>query len=149
MILKSLKLFNFRGYRDIEIPFSPNLNIIIGRNDVGKSTILEALDIFFDNGIIPVELSDLNMSANKEGDKTMSIEASFEIEPQKTYLIDANKWILLKDEYLTNGENTLTIKKEWDCSGSKLTASSLKMSIIARCLKAYKENPLVCEKLSS
>lgn len=47
MILKELKLKNFRGFTDTVIEFDDNLNFIIGRNDVGKSTILEALDIFF------------------------------------------------------------------------------------------------------
>src|SRR5690554_7586690 len=42
MKLNSLIIKNFRGYRDIKIPFNENLNLIIGRNDVGKSTILDA-----------------------------------------------------------------------------------------------------------
>ena len=42
MKLNSLIIKNFRGYRDIKIPFNDNLNLIIGRNDVGKSTILDA-----------------------------------------------------------------------------------------------------------
>ena len=47
MILKGLKLENFRSYQNFTIDFDENLNVIIGRNDIGKSTILEALDIFF------------------------------------------------------------------------------------------------------
>lgn len=46
MILKKLKLRNFRGYRDFEVSFDDSINVIIGRNDIGKSTILEALEIF-------------------------------------------------------------------------------------------------------
>ena len=46
MKLKSLTLKNFRSYKYIEIPFDKSMNVIIGQNDVGKSTILEALDIF-------------------------------------------------------------------------------------------------------
>ena len=47
MTLNKLILKNFRGFRDsTEIEFS-DLDVIIGRNDVGKSSILEALDIFF------------------------------------------------------------------------------------------------------
>ena len=47
MKLKKLKLKNFRGYSyEVEIEVT-DLNVIIGKNDIGKSTILEALDIFF------------------------------------------------------------------------------------------------------
>ena len=36
MILRSIQLENFRGYDNIVIPFSENLNVIIGKNDIGK-----------------------------------------------------------------------------------------------------------------
>lgn len=46
MKIHSLKLKNFRGYKDeLSISFG-DLTAFVGRNDVGKSTILEALDIF-------------------------------------------------------------------------------------------------------
>ncbi|MBI1183899.1 AAA family ATPase [bacterium] len=47
MKLNKLKLRNFRSYStEIEF-FIDDLNVLIGRNDIGKSSILEALDIFF------------------------------------------------------------------------------------------------------
>lgn len=50
MKIESLKLKNFRGYKEeIEIKFD-DLTVLVGKNDVGKSTILEALDIFFNEG---------------------------------------------------------------------------------------------------
>lgn len=46
MKLYQLKLKNFRSYKEeICIEFE-NLTTFIGKNDVGKSTILEALEIF-------------------------------------------------------------------------------------------------------
>jgi len=46
MKLESVKLKNFRGYGDeILIPIN-KLTAFIGRNDAGKSTVLEALEIF-------------------------------------------------------------------------------------------------------
>lgn len=143
MILKSLKLINFRGYKDVEIHFSPNLNVIIGRNDIGKSTILEALSIFFDSGVVSIEQNDLYVHASEN---SITIEVSFTIDPTKKYLIDEDKRTSLKDEYLINGEDTLTLRKVWDCS-KKIGASSLKTYIVAQYLSAYKENPLVAEKL--
>ncbi|AZE21275.1 putative ATP-dependent endonuclease, OLD family [Pseudomonas chlororaphis subsp. aureofaciens] len=47
MRLKSISLTNFRGYRaTTTIPIDQALTGIVGRNDFGKSTILEALAIF-------------------------------------------------------------------------------------------------------
>ncbi|BDS22935.1 hypothetical protein KAM546c_41960 [Enterobacter roggenkampii] len=48
MRLRKLKLKNFRGYRNsTEIIIDESMTGIVGRNDFGKSTILEALAIFF------------------------------------------------------------------------------------------------------
>lgn len=47
MKLNTLKLKNFRGYKEAVINLSDDLNLIIGRNDVGKSTIMDTLEIFF------------------------------------------------------------------------------------------------------
>ncbi|NLJ14557.1 MAG: ATP-binding protein [Ignavibacteria bacterium] len=80
MKLNSLIIKNFRGYRDIKIPFNENLNLIIGRNDVGKSTILDALEIFFNNDKVKMEVSDLNIDAIKEGETEITIGATFILE---------------------------------------------------------------------
>jgi len=45
--LTKLRLKNFRSYSQLtEIEFS-DLNVFIGKNDVGKSSVLKAVDIFF------------------------------------------------------------------------------------------------------
>ena len=57
-----MKLNNFRGYnREIDIKFN-DLTAIVGKNDIGKSTILEALDIFFNDpkGSIKLDKNDVN-----------------------------------------------------------------------------------------
>nr|AFK89743.1 Exonuclease SbcC [Escherichia coli] len=47
MRLRKIKLTNFRGYRNTtEINIDEGMTGIVGRNDFGKSTILEALAIF-------------------------------------------------------------------------------------------------------
>ena len=51
MRIKSLTISNFRRYSSaVTIEFD-NLTAFVGKNDAGKSSVLEALDIFFnDNG---------------------------------------------------------------------------------------------------
>ena len=47
MKLKSISIENFRGYQDKTTINFDDLTVLVGKNDIGKSTILEALDIFF------------------------------------------------------------------------------------------------------
>ena len=46
MILKNLKLKDFRNYKDVSIDFENGINIFYGENAQGKTNILEALYIF-------------------------------------------------------------------------------------------------------
>ncbi|MDD5447647.1 MAG: DNA replication/repair protein RecF [Actinomycetota bacterium] len=43
MVIKELKLRNFRNYTNLELEFSPKTNIIIGRNAQGKTNLLESI----------------------------------------------------------------------------------------------------------
>lgn len=43
--VERLKIKNFKCFRDFEIDFNEFLNIIVGNNEEGKSTILEALHL--------------------------------------------------------------------------------------------------------
>ncbi len=43
-MITNLKLTNFRGYKKYEIPFAPR-TVIVGKNNAGKSTALEALRV--------------------------------------------------------------------------------------------------------
>lgn len=45
MLIKKLTLQNFRGYKEIVIPFQEGINLIIGDNGSGKTAILEALTV--------------------------------------------------------------------------------------------------------
>ena len=53
MRLKAIVLKNFRCFRDETRIDLADLTAFIGKNDVGKSSVLEALDIFFNEGIEP------------------------------------------------------------------------------------------------
>lgn len=47
MKIKSMKIRNFRGYSDETIVNFDDLTVIVGKNDVGKSTILEGVGYLF------------------------------------------------------------------------------------------------------
>lgn len=46
MYISSIKIQNFKCYKDISLKFDPHFNLLIGGNNVGKSTILEALRLW-------------------------------------------------------------------------------------------------------
>ena len=43
MILRKIKLVNFRNYKNFNVDFKKNINIIIGDNAQGKTNILESI----------------------------------------------------------------------------------------------------------
>lgn len=44
-MLKKIVIRNFKGYRDFRLEFNPGLNLLVGNNDTGKSTILQAINL--------------------------------------------------------------------------------------------------------
>lgn len=51
MYVKNVKISNFRALHSADIPLHPGLNILIGPNNVGKSTILSAIDLVLNPNI--------------------------------------------------------------------------------------------------
>lgn len=143
MIIKKIRIENFRGYDFVEIPFQEGINVLIGRNDVGKSTILEALDIFFEGGKISMDFSDKCIDT----DGNIAITVFLKVDETKEYLIDTDIKSNLKDEYLLNEDGLLEIRKEWDCSKGKLTATSLSIFLNAKHPKVFRKNPLPTLKI--
>ena len=45
MIVKEIEVKNYRNYSNLKLEFSPNVNVILGKNAQGKTNLLEA--IFF------------------------------------------------------------------------------------------------------
>ena len=56
MFLKTLKLIDYRLFSDIDVSFQQGMNVLIGKNSTGKSTILEAIDFLLNaNTTVPLE----------------------------------------------------------------------------------------------
>ena len=45
MFIRKVKIHNFKCYKDFEITLEEGLNIVVGDNEAGKSTILEAINL--------------------------------------------------------------------------------------------------------
>lgn len=111
MRLKKIYIENFRGYKErTEITFE-DITTLIGRNDAGKSTILEALDIFFNDskGVVKLDNDDVNVSSGKD---TIKLEAVFDNLPEKI-IVDSTVETSLEEEYLVNKDGDLHIIKSY------------------------------------
>jgi putative ATP-dependent endonuclease of OLD family len=109
MKIISLTLENFRNYKEATTITFDDLTVLIGKNDVGKSSILEALDIFFENR--GLDKNDINIGASKTG-QSVKISVVFTDLPSHIDL-DAGAQTNLEDEYLLNKDSFLEIKKDY------------------------------------
>lgn len=113
MLLKSVKIKNYRGYsHQIELSIA-QITAIIGRNDIGKSTILDALDTFFNQS--KMDVSDRNIHC---GDENVIISCEFSNFPTEI-IIDDTVQTSLQSEFMLNSNGLLEVQKEYNASGKE------------------------------
>lgn len=115
MRLKSLILDNFRAYRQLTRIDFDELTAFIGKNDVGKSSILDALEIFFNNAVVKIEPLDVS---SRSTSNVVRIGCTFSELPEKLVL-DATATTNLAEEFLLNEDGLLEIHKVFTCGASK------------------------------
>ncbi|MDO5897898.1 AAA family ATPase [Agrobacterium sp. Azo12] len=126
MRLKSVKLSHFRGYREtVVIPIEEAMTGIVGRNDYGKSTILEALAIFFETDGAKPDKSDVNCLSFAEGLESFEIACEFDDLPH-TLVLDENVETTLGSEFLTNGLGNLEVSKTFKATTGKLEKTAIR-----------------------
>ena len=104
MKLKEVRIRNFRCYKD-EVSISiDDLTALVGKNDSGKSTIMDALDIFFNEGAPDKD------DASKFGNPNdLTITCVFSDLPESVVL-DQTAKTSFEVEYLTNQQGLLEIE---------------------------------------
>lgn len=113
MRLKAIILENFRSYeQQTRIKFEPDLTALIGKNDVGKSSILEALEIFFNGRLIKMQQDDSSVATSTED---VVIGCVFDQLPDEIVL-DTSSTTTLAGEYLLNADGDLEIHKVYNCA---------------------------------
>ncbi len=111
MRLKSVKLTNFRGYQSTTvIPIDEAMTGIVGRNDFGKSTILEALAIFFESEGAKADKNDMNCFRLAEGENQFQIACEFDDLPANL-ILDENVETTLAEELLINSDGCFEVVK--------------------------------------
>ncbi len=162
MKLHSVKIKNFRSYKEeVEIKID-DLTTFVGKNDIGKSSVLEALDIFFHDGkgdyVVKLDKDDINKSALDEGDRDIFITTVFTDLPT-TITIDATNPTTFENEYLLNSNGKLEIIKKYPNAGAakvfikashptNVKCSDLLLKKIADYKKIIRDEGIECDNLT-
>jgi predicted ATP-dependent endonuclease of OLD family len=120
MKIKSVTVNRFRGYeKPVKVEIE-DLCVLVGKNDKGKSTLLEALDIFFNEGkgCVKLDKEDINKSCLANGNDCIEIEVEFSDLPPKI-IIDTTNETTLQNEYLTTQAGTLHVIKRYPAAGKE------------------------------
>jgi AAA15 family ATPase/GTPase len=93
MIIKSIQIKNFRSIVNEKI-IARNLTILVGNNDAGKSNIIKALNLFFNNETdfkTPFDFDrDYSVFASSRKKMAKEISITLEIIPPETYKASKN-----------------------------------------------------------
>ena len=104
-LIKKIEIRNFRSIYDVEIDEASDVNVISGVNDVGKSNIIKALNLFFNYQESPV---------NFERD-TNSFHTYFSKHARKKKLIAVKLTFRKpKGKYKDSLPNYFWVKRQWD-----------------------------------
>jgi putative ATP-dependent endonuclease of OLD family len=116
MRLEAIVIENFRGYTQRQTIPIDNLTTFVGRNDIGKSTLLDALAVFFEHPLGKIDHHDVNKAVLPHGQ--LRIGCIFGALPEKLTLESSDT--SFEREYLLNHEQRLEIHRVYDYSEGKL-----------------------------
>ncbi len=120
MYLKQVILKNFRIYETETRVNVSGLTTLVGRNDAGKSSILEALEIFFNQEVVSIEHLDASVGS---GSKIITIGCVFGGIADEELVLDETARTSLRAEHLLNAADDLEVRKMFDCEGTKIKPS--------------------------
>ena len=77
-IIKRIRLSNFKRFEDFEVDFNDNINVLIGDNEAGKSSLLTAIELV--------------ISGSKNKVDSIGLESIFSTKAVKNFSL-ASAWI--------------------------------------------------------
>ena len=107
MKITKIKIFNFKKFRFLEVDFKDNLNVIIGDNEAGKSSILLAIELALRGSRNRIETEGLDLLFNSKCIEDFFLTNTYETLPKlkvELYFDDLGD----KDDYYgrNNSEGT-------------------------------------------
>lgn len=120
MKIKSVTVNRFRGYAQRVHIEMDDLRVLVGKNDIGKSTVLEALDFFFNEGkgCVKIDKEDINKACLAQGNDCIEVEVEF-TELPATIVIDSTNHTTLQEEYLVTSTGSLHVIKRYPGAGKE------------------------------
>jgi len=112
-ILKCV-ITNFRAIEGSVSFYLYDYNVIVGKNDVGKSTVLKAIDLFLNENEALPEIQNFNSEQS-----IVEIEIYF-TPPLMEIIIDEKIKTTFKAEELLDKDGVLSVKKVWDTTKNKI-----------------------------
>lgn len=109
MQLRQLIVENYKGIKESTCFYFNQFACIVGKNDVGKSTILKAIDAFINDNAPCIDDKNLYNESS-----TIIIEARFECK-DLPIIIDDAVYVTFQSEELVNENQYLCIKKNVGC----------------------------------
>lgn len=122
-MINKISVDNFRCLNDFSISFEEGLNVIVGENDAGKTSLIDVLKILFDEKNVKVEIEDFYNDSeemlievevdNKTFVKEIKIEndESIIIKHENKIKISKDELLSLK-EYLESNFDSLTLDEK-------------------------------------
>lgn len=120
--IKSVHIENYKCFKNLDIDFNKNVNIIVGNNEAGKSTILEAINLC------------LSGTINNRYLRNELNEYFFNTKVVKAFLADSNlpPPKLLIEVYLSSDESEINKTLEWltgSMNSKKISSPGIKLEV--------------------
>lgn len=108
MVLSRVRLTDFCCFREFEITGLERLSVVIGENDVGKTVLLDGIEVLLDSGAYDSERHPRDRPDGRRAEEVL-IEGWFELEDHDT----------LPEEYGANDGQQLYLKKVFSEGGGE------------------------------
>lgn len=148
MKLEEVRIKNFRGIADARISFA-DITTLVGRNDAGKSSVLSALDAFFNKQKLNDD--DINVQARNVGCDSVDVEiACIFSGPFAQITLDESERTSFTKECLIRHDGKLELCKTFQAGRTAKMVAICNLAIDSACEKLFTSDNAalkrICEK---
>jgi putative ATP-dependent endonuclease of OLD family len=121
--IRRLVLKNFKRFKRLELEFDPELNILVGGNEAGKSSVLQAMDIV--------------LSTSRSKVEGIGLEALFNTESIAEFLAGARKTVDLPELLIEVYFDDLPLRHDLDGRNNSKGADHLGIKLVCKPVDEY------------